>query len=126
MFWIPSQLEGAYIGKDVTLECHSEAYPKSINYWVKENGSMLISSEEGRERNISPSFVPLFNSLTDFPSLGDKYESLIVESGYKVYMKLRIRNVSKEDFMEYKCLAKNSLGGSDGSITLYGWYRNKS
>ena len=43
-----------------------------------------------------------------------------MESGYKVYMKLRIRNVSKEDFMEYKCLAKNSLGGSDGSITLYG------
>ena len=25
--------------------------------------------------------------------------------------------------MEYKCLAKNSLGGSDGSITLYGWYQ---
>ena len=46
MFWIPSQLEGAYIGKDVTLECHSEAYPKSINYWVKQNGSMLISSKE--------------------------------------------------------------------------------
>ena len=46
-----------------------------------------------------------------------------MESGYKVYMKLRIRNVSKEDFMEYKCLAKNSLGGSDGSITLYGWYQ---
>ena len=43
-----------------------------------------------------------------------------MESGYKVYMKLRIRNVSKADFMEYKCLAKNSLGGSDGSITLYG------
>ena len=58
--------------------------------------------------------------LLDSPPLGDKYESLIVESGYKVYMKLRIRNVSKEDFMEYKCLAKNSLGGSDGSITLYG------
>ena len=44
MFWIPSQLEGAYIGKDVTLECHSEAFPKSINYWVKEDGAMLISS----------------------------------------------------------------------------------
>ena len=43
-----------------------------------------------------------------------------MESGYKVYMKLRIRNVTKEDFMEYKCVAKNSLGGSDGSITLYG------
>ena len=44
MFWIPSQLEGAYVGKDVTLECHSEAFPKSINYWVKEDGAMLISS----------------------------------------------------------------------------------
>ena len=35
-------------------------------------------------------------------------------------MKLRIRNVQKEDFMEYRCVAKNSLGGSDGTITLYG------
>ncbi|XP_059082236.1 neurotrimin-like isoform X2 [Tigriopus californicus] len=93
MFWIPSQLEGAYVGQDITLECHSEAFPKSINYWIKEDGAMLIS--------------------------GNKYESLIVDSGYKVYMKLRIRNVSKTDFMEYKCVAKNSLGGSDGSITLY-------
>ena len=35
-------------------------------------------------------------------------------------MKLRIRNVQKDDFMEYRCVAKNSLGGSDGTITLYG------
>jgi hypothetical protein len=53
---------------------------------------------------------------------GSKYETLIVDSGYKVYMKLRIRNVSQNDFMQYKCVAKNSLGGSDGSITLYGQY----
>ena len=43
-----------------------------------------------------------------------------MESGYKMYMKLRIRNISKDDFMKYKCVAKNSLGGSDGTITLYG------
>ncbi len=43
-----------------------------------------------------------------------------MDSGYKVYMKLRIRNVSAADFAEYKCVAKNSLGGSDGAITLYG------
>ena len=58
MFWIPSQLEGAYIGKDVTLECHSEAYPKSINYWVKENGSMLISSKKESETKIYFLFAP--------------------------------------------------------------------
>jgi hypothetical protein len=57
----------------------------------------------------------LFYSILD-----SKYETLIVDSSYKVYMKLRIRNVTKEDFMQYKCVAKNSLGGSDGTITLYG------
>jgi hypothetical protein len=63
-------------------------------------------------------------SLTNIPQLpyipDSKYETLIVDSSYKVYMKLRIRNVTKEDFMQYKCVAKNSLGGSDGTITLYG------
>ena len=40
-------------------------------------------------------------------------------------MKLRIRNVQQGDFMEYRCVAKNSLGGSDGTITLYGkWFNN--
>ena len=59
-------------------------------------------------------FIPVF-SLS-----GSKYETKTIKSGYKVYMKLRIRNVQPEDFMEYRCVAKNSLGGSDGTITLYG------
>ena len=63
----------------------------------------------------------IFNNFTcHFQFSGDKYETKTVKSGYKVYMKLRIRNVQKEDFMEYRCVAKNSLGGSDGTITLYG------
>jgi len=93
MFWIPSQLEAVYLGQDVTIECHSEAFPKSINYWVNNKGAMLVSNE--------------------------KYEAVSVDSGYKVFMKLHIRNVTKRDFMEYRCVAKNSLGHSDGSITLY-------
>ena len=69
--------------------------------------------------------IPRFFGCVTFSHIsflfpGEKYETLIVDSGYKVYMKLRIRNVAKEDFMEYKCVSKNSLGGSDGSITLYG------
>ena len=63
----------------------------------------------------------IFNNFScHFQFSGDKYETKTVKSGYKVYMKLRIRNVQKEDFMEYRCVAKNSLGGSDGTITLYG------
>ena len=62
--------------------------------------------------------IQTFNSYC----IGSKYETKTVKSGYKVYMKLRIRNVQPEDFMEYRCVAKNSLGGSDGTITLYGKY----
>ena len=46
MFWIPSQREAVYLGQaSVTVECHSEAFPKSINYWVNSKGAMLQSSE---------------------------------------------------------------------------------
>lgn len=43
MLSIPNQLEGAFIGQDVFLECHTEAYPQSINYWTMEGGEMIIS-----------------------------------------------------------------------------------
>lgn len=46
MLSIPNQLEGAYVGQDVILECHTEAYPASINYWTTERGDMIISGNE--------------------------------------------------------------------------------
>lgn len=46
MLSIPNQLEGAYAGQDVILECHTEAYPASINYWTTERGDMIISGTE--------------------------------------------------------------------------------
>ena len=50
----------------------------------------------------------------------DKHEIVTVDTGYKVYMKLHIRNIERSDIAEYRCVAKNSLGHSDGSISLYG------
>ena len=41
MIWIQNQLVGAYEGQQMTLECHSEAYPKSINYWTREKGEII-------------------------------------------------------------------------------------
>jgi hypothetical protein len=35
MLMIQNQLVGSAIGQKITLECQSEAYPKSINYWMK-------------------------------------------------------------------------------------------
>lgn len=43
MLSIPNQLEAAYIGQDVILECHTESYPSSINYWTTDRGDMIIS-----------------------------------------------------------------------------------
>lgn len=37
MIWIQNQLVGAQEGQQMTLECNSEAFPKSINYWTREN-----------------------------------------------------------------------------------------
>ncbi|KAI8420900.1 hypothetical protein MSG28_008078 [Choristoneura fumiferana] len=100
MLSIPNQLEGAYIGQDVTLECHTEAYPSSINYWTTDRGDMIISEME---------------------IVGGKYEAFPMDSGYNKFMMLKIRNITKEDFGFYKCIAKNSLGETDGIIKLDAW-----
>ncbi|XP_059053557.1 lachesin-like [Achroia grisella] len=92
MLSIPNQLEGAYIGQDVTLECHTEAYPSSINYWTTDRGDMIIS--------------------------GTKYNTSLSDDGYSRKMKLTIRKVSSRDFSSYRCVAKNSLGETDGLIRL--------
>ncbi|KAL0881663.1 hypothetical protein ABMA27_001481 [Loxostege sticticalis] len=92
MLSIPNQLEAAYIGQDVTLECHTEAYPSSINYWTTDRGDMIIS--------------------------GEKYTTTYFDDNYSRKMKLTIRKVSSRDFSSYRCVAKNSLGETDGLIRL--------
>ncbi|GBP78237.1 Lachesin [Eumeta japonica] len=202
MLSIPNQLEGAYVGQDVTLECHTEAFPSSINYWTTGRGDMIISGRvasfplrgigayaEDRqvERTGSSSLrhrfavargdylntdallrpdppnkradPSVYGTCVPYESQGEvrparahgtrkrrrrpllisksylrlratrrssiattrrcgKYEAFPVDSGYNKYMMLKIRNITKEDFGDYKCIAKNSLGETDGIIKL--------
>lgn len=67
MLSIPNQLEGAYVGQDVILECHTEAYPASINYWTTERGDMIIGTR--REKKIITSFIDAENILKQLFSL---------------------------------------------------------
>ena len=97
MIWIPNQLIGAALGNDVTLECITEAMPKAISYWVY-NTTMVMTS--GRFRTHEHH-----------------------HSNYKLDLKLHIKNISKGDFGQYKCLSKNSHGDNEGTIMLYGNYR---
>lgn len=53
---------------------------------------------------------------------GNKYIQEVFENVYKVVMKLTIVDVNIDDFGTYKCMAKNSLGETDGSIKLYREY----
>lgn len=43
---VPNQLLGAPLGTEVTLKCYVEAFPNTINYWVKNrrgtNDEMLL------------------------------------------------------------------------------------
>lgn len=51
---------------------------------------------------------------------GDKYEAKSEETDYSKDMVLIIHNVTRSDFGSYKCVAKNSLGETDGLIKLEG------
>ncbi|CAH1174223.1 unnamed protein product [Phaedon cochleariae] len=91
---VPNQLVGAPLGTDVTLECNVEAYPKSINYWVRDTGEMVISSTKHDVRVES-------------------------KSVFHVKMTVIIRNLQKDDVGSYRCIAKNSLGEVESNIRLY-------
>ncbi|XP_046829335.1 lachesin-like isoform X1 [Vespa crabro] len=91
---VPNQLVGAPLGTDVVLECYVEASPMSINYWMKEKGTMIISSTQ---------------HVVD----------MIEKSTFEVRMILTIKNLQKHDVGTYHCAAKNSLGEVDSTIRLY-------
>ncbi|XP_063230542.1 lachesin-like [Bacillus rossius redtenbacheri] len=90
---VPNQLLGAPFGTDVQLECHVEAFPNTINYWLKNRQEMLLSEK--------------------------KHMIEEIRSSYKVHMKLIIKALGKSDLGTYTCVSTNSLGHADGTIRLY-------
>lgn len=53
---------------------------------------------------------------------GERFVPDTYESGYKITMRLTINDVDAQDFGSYRCVAKNSLGDTDGAIKLYRKY----
>ncbi|KAK7574132.1 hypothetical protein V9T40_011323 [Parthenolecanium corni] len=90
---VPNQLVGASLNQQVTLHCISEAYPKSINYWTRENGEMIMPES--------------------------KYEVIYKHDMYTTNMIVNINAVSSSDFGTYTCVSINPLGNTDGVIKLY-------
>ncbi|KOB71160.1 hypothetical protein OBRU01_14244 [Operophtera brumata] len=90
---IQNQLVGAKEGDTIHLDCHSEAFPRSINYWTIND--QIISNSDKR------------------------FEINAIERGYEVDMRLKIKKVGRSTFGTYSCISKNSLGDTDGTIKLY-------
>ncbi|XP_042868494.1 lachesin-like [Penaeus japonicus] len=91
---VPNQLIGVPIGSETTLECNLEASPKSIQYWTRDSGEMLISNKE---------------YITH-----EKHSNY-----YMTKMTLTIMNFRSHHAGEYYCTAKNSLGEAQGRIKVY-------
>ena len=66
-----------------------------MTFWSKKNGGMIVPSVK---YNISD------ESLSD----------------YQFVSTLHIRGLSKEDFAQYVCVAKNTIGKSEETIKIYG------
>ncbi|XP_034472221.1 LOW QUALITY PROTEIN: neurotrimin [Drosophila innubila] len=79
------------LGQKLTLECISESQPASVNFWIKDKDLLQ----------------------------GGTYESMVVDHAHRIVMRLTLRPVTKRDFGEYKCIAKNAIGETERSITLH-------
>lgn len=56
----------------------------------------------------------------------DRYAMTEVESSmYAIQMVLIIKKLHKADFGGYKCISKNSIGGIEATIRLYGKYKRE-
>ncbi|XP_078038969.1 lachesin [Augochlora pura] len=94
---VPNQLLGTPLGTNVQLQCYVEAFPKTINYWVKNRQGT------GDEMLIE----------------GHKYSVREERSGYTVLMTLLIKGLTEKDVGSYRCVSTNSLGKADGNLRLY-------
>ncbi|XP_017881585.1 lachesin-like isoform X1 [Ceratina calcarata] len=92
LIMVPNQLVGAPAGTNATIDCHTEAHPRAMSYWFLKD-EMILSNE--------------------------KYTTSIMENSYRTHMRLTIKNLQADDFGNYRCISKNSLGETEGSIRLY-------
>ncbi|XP_053672472.1 opioid-binding protein/cell adhesion molecule homolog [Anopheles nili] len=90
---LPTRQYYADLGGRVALECFSESQPVSINYWMKQRDEVILP--------------------------GGTYDATFEDHVHKLAMKLVVRVEKPADFGVYKCVAKNSLGTTEGSMKIY-------
>ncbi|CAN8011709.1 unnamed protein product [Ixodes pacificus] len=103
MIWVPNQVVGAALGSSVALECHTEAHPASENFWFRSSRRLDGDASANGLKHKKPK----------------RHEASTTKTGLKVYMKLSIWNLRKEDYGTYHCVAQNALDRTEGKIQLH-------
>ncbi|XP_069168217.1 lachesin [Procambarus clarkii] len=96
---VPNQLVGSPVSTEVHLECFVEAHPRAITYWEYRDAMVMNTT---------------------------RVTTHTLEDNYKIHMVLDIRDLQDGDFGMYKCISKNSIAETDGSITLNKTFRTTS
>lgn len=113
---IPQTDIGANLNqKEAKLICFVELNPLGSYYWVKLN-----SQHTNYQRQTAGNEDDLWLIENEELLSSDKFEIVIKQvNSEKVQMILTIRNIERQDFAYYKCIAKNSLAIQSSSIRLY-------
>ena len=89
-----NQVVGAPVESDIVLRCSIQASPKPMTFWMKQSGSMIVPS---LKYNISDQIL----------------------SDYQFVSTLHIKSLKKDDFAQYICVAKNTIGKSEETIKIH-------
>ncbi|XP_023336630.1 lachesin [Eurytemora carolleeae] len=90
------QLVGKSQGEQATLECLTSGHPPPFHFW-KRNGSFIVNKTNKY-------------SVVEYSGRGSERNT---------FSKLTIMDITEQDFGNYQCQAKNSLGETNGNIKLY-------
>ncbi|KAJ6636197.1 Lachesin [Pseudolycoriella hygida] len=107
----PSQLLGSPFGSNVELNCHVEASPTPVVYWLR--------GSRQRYDGTGPVSLDLVQTRAEMLLDGPKYAITDKRTGYKGYMKLVIKSFAITDVGTYHCVSTNSLGKAEGTIRVY-------
>lgn len=113
--------------REVTLECIVEVYPKPLNGWYRNEGTIEHILSLIKAFLIILIYIIILLLLFYFFAgnvklhNGNKYN--ISEAMINLYMwhlNLTIRHLTKADFGAYSCSSVNALGKSETRIRLQG------
>ncbi|XP_077556878.1 uncharacterized protein LOC144170764 [Haemaphysalis longicornis] len=113
MIWVPNQFVGAPLGSNVVLECHTEAHPPSENFWFRSSQRLDAAAAPANTTSA------VSNDSRVRQRKPKRHEAYITRTGLKVYMKLLIKNLRRDDYGTYHCMAQNALDKTEGKIQLH-------